>query len=65
MMRDTQTELDAVTREMDVIYGRWPKKEDRQKREELLAPLRARCVEIGQRRYRIAAEHSRQMSPTP
>lgn len=52
---DTQAELDAVTREMDVIYERWPKKDDRTQREELLMPLRARCVEIGQRRYRIAA----------
>ena len=37
-----------------MIYERWPKKEDRQKREALLTPIRARCVEIGQRRYRIA-----------
>lgn len=54
-LNDTQAELDAVTREMDVIYERWPSKDDRAKREELLTPLRARCVEIGQRRYRIAA----------
>jgi hypothetical protein len=52
---DTQAELDAVTREMDVIYERWPGKDDRLKREELLTPLRARCVEIGRRRYRIVA----------
>jgi hypothetical protein len=54
-LSDTQAELDAITREMDVIYGQWPSKDDRPKREELLTPLRARCVEIGQRRYRIAA----------
>jgi hypothetical protein len=58
-LSDTQAELDAVTREMDVIYERWPKKkkeddEHRAIREGLLTPLRARCVEIGQRRYRIA-----------
>lgn len=54
-LNDTQAELDAITLEMDVIYERWPKKEDRAKREELLTPLRARCVGVGQRRYRIAA----------
>jgi hypothetical protein len=59
-LSDTQAELDAVTREMDVIHARYPKvkkesDENRAIREELLTPLRARCVEIGQRRYRIAA----------
>lgn len=68
----TEAELDAATREMDVIYGRWPKlkkesDEHRAIREELLAPLRARCTEIGMRRYALAAPPSgeRPSAPAP
>jgi hypothetical protein len=61
-LNDTQAELDAISREMDVIYGRLPGKESRERREALLLPLRDRCVEIGQRRYRIAAAGLRSAS---
>jgi hypothetical protein len=54
-LSDTQAELDAASMEMEAIYAKFSSKEERPYREGLLTPIRARCVEIGQRRYRIAA----------
>lgn len=49
----TSIELTAITYEMDVIHERYSGKENRNVREELLIPLRLKCVSIGQRRQEL------------
>lgn len=50
---NTAAELTAITYEMDVIHERYSGKENRTEREELLTPLRVKCVAIGKRRQAL------------
>ena len=50
---NTSVEIMAISYEMDVIHERYGGKENRAEREELLNPLRKKCIAIGERRHAL------------